>query len=158
MQEAACRIPLSRGLYALIDQADFDRVSAFKWSALPQKHTTYAQRHAGEKWVMLHRFILDAQPGQIVDHANGLGTDCRRSNLRLCTHSQNNTNCRRATNQNGFRGVNKNKNRYNARIKFSKKLIYLGSFLTAEGAAQAYDSAAKTIFGEFAFLNFPGSV
>ena len=37
----------------------------------------------------LHRFVLDAGPGDLIDHKNGNGLDCRRENLREATTAQN---------------------------------------------------------------------
>lgn len=33
---------------------------------------------------------------------------------------------------------------------------HLGTFATAEEAAKVYDEHAKQLYGEFAYLNFPG--
>lgn len=56
----------------------------------------------------------------------------------------------------GYRGVEKNRNRYRARIHHDNKIIRLGSYDTAEEAARAYDRAAIEARGRFARLNFPG--
>ncbi len=52
----------------------------------------------------LSHFVLNAQPGQVVDHINGCKLDNRRCNLRLTDYRQNslNTKCRNTT---GFYGV-----------------------------------------------------
>ena len=75
-------VPLSRGLVAIIDGADADRVLAHKWSAGWTGTRWYARRSIGTNGdyhhLYLHRFILDAPPGVRVDHENGDGLDCRR--------------------------------------------------------------------------------
>jgi len=46
-------------------------------------------------------------------------------------------------------------NRFESRIKVDGKCRYLGLFLTAEAAALAYDAAAREVFGDYAWTNFP---
>lgn len=59
-------------------------------------------------------------------------------------------------NKSGYRGVSwfPKMNKWRSFIYFNKKQIYLGSYITKEEAAKAYDEAAKKYFGEFAKLNF----
>ena len=52
----------------------------------------------------LSHFVMDARPGQIVDHINGNPFDNRRVNLRLADFRQNKLNCK-CTNATGFYGV-----------------------------------------------------
>lgn len=105
----------------------------------------------------LHRLILAPDPGFEVDHRNRNGLDCRRVNLRLCTHSQNCANRRKTKDSTGqFRGIFQQKSgKWAARITVSGKTIYLGTFETDIDAAEEYDRAAVKHFGEFAALNFP---
>ena len=56
-----------------------------------------------------------------------------------------------------YKGVEKTKNTWYARITVNGDKIYLGSFPTEKEAAMAYDTAASRHFGEFAQLNFEGS-
>ena len=57
-------------------------------------------------------------------------------------------------NKSGYKGVRKEKNgKFMARITVDGKSIHLGTFATADKAAEAYDSAALTHFGEFALTN-----
>lgn len=62
----------------------------------------------------------------------------------------------RSTNITGFRGVSYHAKSKKYRAAFHhKRKYFLGSFLTPEDAAKAYDKKAKEILGEFAVLNFP---
>lgn len=144
------------GLVILVDQCDLDRVEAHQWYADRRSYTTYATAVIDGSRTYIHRFILDPGKGVEIDHINRNGLDNRRSNLRLCTRSQNMANARFATST-GFRGAyaDPKNNRFRAEIKADGKRIHLGSFRTAESAARAYDEAATRLFGEFAQLNFP---
>ena len=92
-----------------------------------------------------------------VDHINQNKLDNRKSNLRLCSHSQNGINkYKQSNNSSGFKGVcfNKRRQKFMAFINKDKKRTYIGYFETAEEAGKAYDKKAKELFGEFACLNF----
>jgi hypothetical protein len=60
------------------------------------------------KVVYLHHLILPPKKGFDVDHINRNKWDCRRSNLRYLTHSNNLHNSKIfSTNTSGFRGVSR---------------------------------------------------
>jgi hypothetical protein len=156
-----CRtLQLSRGLNALIDEADFEKVGRHKWNVRPRRQRdgfyvvraimvgTSQQRH-----VFLHRILMDAPEDVCVDHRNGDSRDNRRANLRLATFSQNAQNQRVALGESCFKGVARAANRWRARIRVDGKLIQLGCHATEEAAARAYDEAAREHFGEFACTN-----
>jgi len=158
-------IPLTKGYIALVDDEDYERVSAFKWTALVAKRkdrTVVYGRHYPKRdgkpqmIILLHRFIIDAPKGMDVDHRDGNGLHCWRTNLRVATRSQNLANNRHLIGASGFRGVFIHpKWKPRARISVGNKTKYIGSFPTIEDAARAYDHAAIQEYGEFARLNFP---
>ena len=158
---ATASIPLTQGYTAVVDDADAQLVLRHKWQVRIEQHTAYAQttfRQAGRlRCVSMHRFILNAGPSDLVDHADGNGLNNTRSNLRLATQAQNAWNrSMRSDNSSGFKGVhwNKGRSRWVASIQRGSRKITIGYFLNAEDAARAYDAKAKALFGEFAHVNF----
>ena len=96
------KIFLGEGQFTILDALDYYRYSSFKWTMGGQGTTVYAVRSTkiGAKITTrrLHREIMNAPKGLLVDHANGDTLDNRRANLRLATHFQNTCN-RRKTNE-----------------------------------------------------------
>jgi hypothetical protein len=113
-------------------------------------HRRYQKPHG------LHQVILGVDDGYEIDHINGSGLDNRRSNLRRATHAQNMANRPVSkSNKCGFKGVywDSRWKKWRADIKKDGKTIHIGSYLTAEEAAVAYDATATSLFGEFARTN-----
>jgi hypothetical protein len=107
--------------------------------------------------LFLHRLILGAQPGDVVDHINHNKLDNRRCNLRLAGRTGNSRN-RLPNKGNRFKGVRLvPSGRYQASIYFTENgkrfFKHLGTFITEREAAQAYNTAATILFGEYAWLN-----
>lgn len=155
-----------RGTFAVVDVGDAEEVGRHNWSARPFPRTTYAQANikkadGSAATLKLHRLIAQLAgfgDAQEVDHRNGDGLDCRRSNLRPATRFENGRNLRvPLTNTSGFKGVSwdRSRGKWVAQIKVNQRRHYLGSFDAAESAAHAYDAAAIRYFGPFAALNFP---
>lgn len=141
------------GFVALVDDEDFERVNQYSWS---RDSLGYVQARINGKVVRLHRFLIKPDNGFEIDHADRNRLNNCRSNLRLCTHSQNVSNgSPRRTNTSGFRGVVRCRKKWLAQIKKDYKQYTIGIFLSREDAARAYDERAKEFFGEFASLNFP---
>lgn len=138
--------------WALIDAADVSIAQTARWSRLTSGYIVGRNR---DGFRFLHRLILPCVDGRIADHINGDKLDCRRSNLRLCTHVENSRNAG-TTKGRQYKGVGVLPcGRFRARIMVNRKEIALGWHDTASDAARAYDAAALRYFGEFARLNFP---
>lgn len=157
-------IPLTRGYVALVDAADYDVVvAAGPWHVHVGRSGAYAQRHIrnadGTRTMqLLHRFLLSLTGHTPhVDHANRNSLDNRRTNLRICTRSQNKANGRKYRNgeTSQFRGVSwcKSAAKWKAEIRLNRVAFYLGCFVSEWEAAQAYNRAARECFGEFANPN-----
>jgi hypothetical protein len=146
-------IPLTQGKIALISDEDYERVSKHSWCFSAGR---YAQSRIKGKAIYLHRFILDAKPGEEVDHKNRDTLDNRRENLRMCNHYQNMNNVvKTKKNSTGYRGVYLDKRRgvYYAQISFRGKVISSWKCATAIEAARAYNALSINYNGEFAVLN-----
>jgi HNH endonuclease/AP2 domain len=108
--------------------------------------------------IKMHRQVLSVTSSKVkVDHRDGNGLNCQKSNLRVATHAQNMRNqLLSRVSAYGFKGVTKptkNKNKWVAQISPFGKRIHLGYFTTIRQAAEAYDKAAVKYFGEFACTN-----
>lgn len=147
--------------YAIVDEEDYARLAENDWQYYENKSKNcYAVRMEVRKIVYMHRVIMNAEAGFIVDHINHNGLDNRKSNLRLATPAENTHNKRktkRATTSK-YKGVSlrKNENKWVAHIDYQCRRIHLGYFKDEEEAAKAYDKAAKIYYGRFAAPNFEG--
>jgi hypothetical protein len=149
-------ISLSRGLVALVDDDDYEWLGQWKWcSFFKNDGPPYAARTEQGRNIFMHRLIMSAPPRQIIDHRNKNTLDNTRSNLRFASEAQNSANRRKISNAKPYKGIFRNKLRWQARVEVNHKGIYLGSYRTPEEAARAYDRAAREYFGDFAQLNFP---
>lgn len=153
-------IPLTQGKFALVDDEDFDRLNRHKWCAVRRDNLWYARRHKDSGGIFMHNEIAEPPKGLRWDHADGDGLNNKKSNLRPATCSQNQANARkRKDNTSGFKGVSwhRRHKKWYACLSHQGKIRFLGLFEDAERAAQAYDSAAIELRGEFARPNFPAS-
>lgn len=147
-------VQLTRGMFALIDSEDAERVGETNWVAAWTDHGFYAVRTTiDRKRMPLHRFILGDKVDCTVDHKNPHRTlDCRKANLRHATLDQQGMNRRkRGDNKSGHKGVFQVSNgKYQAYISAHGRKRVLGRFVLVEDAAAAYRAAAIELHGEFA--------
>ena len=161
-------IPLTRGLYALIDEADYGWLMKWQWHARngdsKSFYATRAEYGRGEDGsrkrssIQMHNAIMNPPEGMEVDHINHNPLDNRRINLRVCIHAHNMRNLPKPRNgrtSSPYKGVSWHKNHecWQAMIKLNYKQKWLGNFTDPKEAALAYNRAAVECFGEFAKLN-----
>lgn len=149
-------IPLTNNLVAIVDAADYEVLTRWKWQAQwnPGTRSYYAKRRGG---FQMHRDILGLQKGdkRKGDHINHDTLNNTRGNLRICTHSQNLFNMRTSTrNRSGVKGVSwdKVRNGWLAKIYVNGRQIELGRFPEDQlDMAIAVRKAGEVkYFGEFA--------
>jgi hypothetical protein len=153
------QVQLTQGKVAHVDDADRHTVQNHAWKGTREQKrgVWYAYAVIGGRTVYMHRFLTGAMPGQEVDHVNGDGLDNRRANLRVCSRQANSWNGKkRCRSSSRYKGVTRRPSgRWHARINVDAKQIHLGSFACEDMAAEAYDGAARKLYGEFAAVNFP---
>jgi hypothetical protein len=169
------RVPLSgdtsRGREALIDADALPLVRTRRWRFAPADtgRGGEVQTMNPAENIRLHYVVMgvtgDATEFHI-GHRNDDPLDCRRANLVVRTltdtaahkHKQATFCGRPCTSQ--FKGVCRPKKakRWVATIKKDHVTRRLGTFHDEIAAAQAYDEAARELFGEHARLNFPDGV
>jgi len=153
-------IELTQGMQAIVDDADFDELSKFKWNAhrdgkgkvyVTRKQRKIEYGDGVRREIKMHRQIMGF-PEALVDHRNGNGLDNRRENLRCANHQQNGANQSRAhkNSLSGIKGVSRAGAGWRARIRINGKLIERYGWKTAEAARAWYNRIARTAFGEFA--------
>lgn len=152
-------IALTQGKVALVDDADYELVSRYRWNVTDSgyAHTILYERGKYAGYLRMHRLILGLGPREIADHINGDRLDNRRCNLRRCNYSQNSMNRRKmrgATSQ--YKGViwNPEQKTWDANIYPNNTHKRLGHYHDEEAAARAYDAAATQLYGDFAKVNF----
>ena len=151
-------IKLTQGKVALVDDEDYEMFGSLKWCVHRNKKILYAKRRKPNTkefiTVFLHREIMSIESGMYVDHIDGNGLNCQKSNLRVCTKSQNGANFS-GRGASKYRGVSltKSTGRWSASIAPNGKGKHIGFFNTEENAAIAYNIFAEKHYGEFATYN-----
>lgn len=139
------RLPLTKGKFVIIDANQFSKWSKYKLflGGGSCQYAQYCAQVDGEwKTFLLHRTIVGAKKGDIVDHINRNPLDCRRENLRIVSHRQNILNSRLGESSGVY--FDKRRKSWTSRIRIgNNKRLSLGSYENRKEAEKVYKNAFK---------------
>lgn len=152
-------LPLSKGLFAIIDVEEFDRLAAMHWFAIwnmdGRSSAYYAARNevfpdGKRRIVKLHRLLMGLTLGdkRVVDHINGNTLDNRKINLRICSVAENARNRHPRLNVLSLRysGVSKAVDigfGFDVHIKYNNRRVHVGWRQTEEEANVLFSEELK---------------
>ena len=146
--------------YALVDDEDYEELNQYNWYAGNWVGGISAVRgiwvNGKMKHSSMHGMIMGTPSGMHTDHIDGDRLNNQKSNLRICTASQNAMNKGKPLdNTSGYKGVSWHKlqKSWIAKIVLNKKTVFLGYYEAPLDAAIAYNRAARKYHGAFAKLN-----
>jgi hypothetical protein len=143
---------LKTGQTVILDAEDLERVIRLKWHVGSEGYAKHSFRHNRKVCSLyLHHFILGRCDK--TDH-NGNKLDNRKQNLRPATASQNAGNSCKQPGISRFKGVYWDKKFNLWRAQIGPKRTKLVRFIDEAEAAAAYDSAARSRWGDYAKVNF----
>jgi hypothetical protein len=137
----------NKGQIIKMDDDVYESLGMHDWWV---KSCGYVQTKIEGKYYTLHRLVMSAKPGQVVDHKSGDRLDNQRCNLRFCTVQENNRN-QKPLRDREYKGVSlvRRSGLYCCAVSRHVK----GLFSCKEAAANCYNHFAKQYYGEFAWLN-----
>lgn len=150
------KIELKNGYTILVDDEDYDELIKHKWHICKKQHTQYAMscfvksmdksHPLYHKHTKMHRYILGiTDPNTYIDHIDGNGLNNHKSNLRVCTNSENQQNyIKKRKSTSCFNGVSYSPKsrigkRWTCRVSNNKDRILIGYYPTELDAAIARD-------------------
>lgn len=149
--------------YTIVDEIDFDWLNKYRWLMIENyKGDCYVKRYewCGGKLihVFMSREILGLPRGagrgsNRADHIDHDTLNNRRNNLRVTTPSQNQANRRGYGCSMRFKGYDRSRRKYSARITLSGLTTHFTVVLTEVEAALMHNYAAYLVFEENAYLN-----
>lgn len=124
-----------------VSREDFEKVNDFpnRWYARYEKTTKtyYVLGNLKGKTVYMHRYILDAPTGKVVDHRDFDTLNNRRLNIRVVDYNISNQHKQmQKNNKSGIRGVSWNKGKWEVRKQINGKRTFLGRCETLDEAKE----------------------
>lgn len=139
--------------YFYFDLEDYDKIKNYHWRF---NNFDVVISNKNKQILQLHRIIMNAKEGEVVDHIQHNKFDNRKKYLRIVTSAQNSWNRKLSSNNSsGVKGVSYNtyKNKWAAYISVNNQKIFLGSFKNKEDAIKIRKEAEEKYFGEYSYDN-----
>ena len=134
-------------------QIDLDKVDFIKQKHWNYTTAGYIRSCKSDGYILLHRYLKNAQKEDIIDHIDGNPLNNRNINLRSCNLKENGRNSRNRPKPNKIIGVRKDprcKSSYRAQIYFSSNQHIEKTFQNEEYAILRRLTWELMYFGEFA--------
>jgi hypothetical protein len=151
-------IPLTRGMFAIVDVEDYVRLSQWNWYAARIRKTNifYAARFTsvaeGRRMIFMHRELVPSELPE-TDHRNRNTLDNRKQNLSPCQRGDNQANRGKdKRNTSGYKGVSwsKSNEKWQAQTSVGGKNVHLGFRDKPEDAYKLYCDFVISVKGKFA--------
>ena len=139
LYESHAEIKLTPSLSTIIDLNDVTKVTKYNWH--------YSCGYACNNTIgKLHRYLISTPEELDTDHIDHDKLNNRKSNLRICTRSENQANAIMRP----MRGIRKlSSGHWNVRVQYNKKSHCVGTFTTLQAAQSARDTKMKQLFNVF---------
>lgn len=147
-------VTATNGMKFYIDKTDETIARKHKWHICTNSSGYYTV--LSSKRILLYQLLLGFPKDCEIDHIDLNPLNNRRSNLRICTHQQNQMNQPlQSNNTSGVTGVRyyKARSKFVARLKICQKDIHLGYYDTFQEAVQARNVGMECMFGEYGRYN-----
>lgn len=134
------------------DLEDYDKIKNFYWENNHGYAVARIYKSENQEYIYMHRLILDAKDGEVVDHINRNRLNNLKNNLRITDNSGNARNTSLAKNNtSGVIGVtlDRRNSRWIAQITVHYQNKRLGSFSSKKDAIRARLQAEAKYFKEF---------
>ena len=147
----------NKGCSFIFDKEDYDKIKPYYWRVHHNNFVSMTicnRKTKTNKQYLLHRFLMNPNDIQEVDHINHNPLDNRKSNLRVVIVAQNQMNSNRSIrNTSGIKGVNWNpkEKKWRVRISVNGKRISLGSFADYQDAVKCREEAEMKYYGEYRY-------
>lgn len=144
----------SKGEKIFVDDEDYEWLNQYNW-CLSRGYASRARWLSdgdASKIIMMHRQIMGAKKGELVDHIDRNRKNNQRSNLRICSYAENARNHKvLKCNKSGVTGVrwDEPNQKWIVIITVNKESLYLGLYSSFEEAVEVRKEAEVKYFGEF---------
>lgn len=153
-------IVASTGARVEVSNEDYDYLRVIPWQIMSRGYVSTTD--SAGKMQLMHRVIMgrlcNLKDHELVDHRDRNRTNNRRSNLRIATKSENNSNkAKRADCSSDYMGVKvaiRKRPGFIADYWVNQQNFWIGIFDDEEEAAWMRDQWATALRGDFANLNF----